>query len=79
MCFCLTHNNLWGQFLPIPLILNYAGKLWSNLSQIALSSIQGLMAGYTNFAIGHLKNRVAMVPIREMMHNTEKFCLKPQE
>jgi len=47
-------------------------------SQIALCSIQGLMCGYTNFAIGHLKNRVAMVPIDQTLSN-QKYCLKPSD
>ena len=33
------------------------------------------MCGYTNFAIGHFKNRVAMVSLDEMTHG-EKYCLK---
>lgn len=36
------------------------------------------MSGYTNFAIGHLKNRVAMVPIEQMI-NADKYCLRPHE
>ncbi len=36
------------------------------------------MCGYTNFAIGHLKNRVAMVPLDQMMHN-EKYYLRPSD
>ena len=36
------------------------------------------MCGYTNFAIGHLKNRVAMVPIEKML-SADKYCLKPFE
>jgi 6-phosphofructokinase 1 len=36
------------------------------------------MSGYTNFAIGHLKNRVAMVPIEQML-SADKYCLRPEE
>lgn len=34
------------------------------------------MCGYTNFAIGHLKNRVAMVPTQEMIRTQNKACLQ---
>jgi 6-phosphofructokinase 1 len=47
-------------------------------SQIALCSIQGLMCGFTNFAIGHFKNRVAMVPLDQMTHG-DKYCLKVED
>jgi 6-phosphofructokinase 1 len=36
------------------------------------------MCGFTNFAIGHLKNRVAMVPIEQMIC-ADKYCLRPEE
>jgi hypothetical protein len=36
------------------------------------------MCGYTNFAIGHFKSRVAMVPL-ELMSCGEKYCLKIED
>jgi len=36
------------------------------------------MSGYTNFGIGHLKNRIAMIPLDEM-YKAEKFHLKPSD
>jgi len=47
-------------------------------SQIALYSIQGLMCGYTNFAIGHFKTRVAMVPLHEM-NFAYRYCLRVED
>jgi hypothetical protein len=36
------------------------------------------MCGYTNFVIGHFKNRVAMVPMDQMGHG-DRFCLKVED
>jgi hypothetical protein len=33
------------------------------------------MCGYTNFVIGHFKNRVAMVPM-DQMGCGDRYCLK---
>lgn len=48
-------------------------------SQIAHSSIYGLMSGYTNFVCGHFAMRNGMVPLSEMMDRKNKFQLKPED
>lgn len=37
--------------------------LFSDFSQIAQASIQGVMAGYTNFAVGHFASKSAMISV----------------
>lgn len=39
----------------------------SLLSQIAQSSVDGLMCGYTGFACGHVSNKCVMIPINEII------------
>lgn len=36
------------------------------------------MCGYTNFAIGHFKTRVAMVPLSEM-NFAYRYCLRVED
>lgn len=36
------------------------------------------MCGYTNFVIGHFRNRVAMVPLNQM-NFAERYCLKVED
>jgi 6-phosphofructokinase 1 len=40
-----------------------------NVSQIAQGSVMGVMAGYTNFAVGHLANKSTMISIDELIHS----------
>ena len=48
-------------------------------SQIAHSSIYGLMSGYTNFVCGHFAMRNGMVPMPEMMERKNKYQLRPED
>lgn len=63
MLFSWTQTMLLDQFQQTPLILSFAGTVLYYLSQIAHSSIYGLMSGYTNFVCGHFAMRNGMVPL----------------
>jgi hypothetical protein len=68
-------------FQQIHLIPSFAGMLFLliNFSQVAHSSIYGLMCGYTNFVCGHFAMRNGMVPIPEMMDRRNKYQLRPED
>ena len=42
--------------------------------QIAQSSIEGLMCGYTCFASGHVANKNVMIPLHELVSGN--YCTK---
>jgi 6-phosphofructokinase 1 len=48
-------------------------------SQIAQSSIMCIMAGYTNFAVGHLANKSAMISVDELILSESVTMLKEHE
>lgn len=80
MYYLWTQAMQSDQFLQILQILNYAGKFLSYYdSQVAYSSIYGLMCGYTNFVCGHFAMRNGMVPIPEMMDRKNKYQLRPED
>ena len=60
-------SNLQDQHQQTPLIQNYVGTYTLYSSQIAQSSVHGLMAGYTNFACGHLANKNGMISVDELI------------
>jgi len=70
---------LSDRFQQTLLIQSFAGIYLLNFSQIAHSSIYGLMCGYTNFVCGHFAMRNGMVPLPEMMERKNKYQLRPED
>lgn len=70
---------LSDRFQQTLLIQSFAGINLLSFSQIAHSSIYGLMCGYTNFVCGHFAMRNGMVPLPEMMERKNKYQLRPED
>ena len=80
MSFIWTLTMQLEASLLILLTLNFAGIFLVYMySQVAHSSINCMMCGYTNFVCGHFGYKNAMVPIPEMMQKENKFMIKPED
>ena len=79
MLGCLMALRWLGLLQPIPSIPSYAGSFRYIFSQIAQSSVQGLMCGYTNFATGHLANKNAMISVEELIQSQSETNLRDHE
>ena len=78
MSYSWIQTMLFERFQLIHLIQSFAGNFSNKFySQVAHSSIYGLMCGYTNFVCGHFALRNGMVPIPEMMDRRNKYQLRP--
>jgi len=53
--------------------------LFLSCSVIAQASVMGVMAGYTNFAVGHLANKSAMISVDELIHSESVTQLREHD
>ena len=48
------------------------------LSQLAHNATHGLMAGFTGFSAGHVNNKVALIPIGDIVSDKYKYAKRIQ-
>ena len=42
-------------------------------SQLAQNAVHGAMAGFTGFSVGHINNRTAMIPIKDIVSSKRRI------
>lgn len=47
-------------------------------SQLAQNAVHGLMAGFSGFSVGHVNNRVAFIPIQDIVSDKYKDAKRIQ-
>ncbi|EGR34828.1 hypothetical protein IMG5_000550 [Ichthyophthirius multifiliis] len=47
--------------------------------QLAQNAVHGSMAGYTGFTVGHINNRIAYIPLEQIINFGTNRCIKPED
>ena len=69
----MTRNSA-GNFLKISRFFQNLLKI----SQLAHNATHGVMAGFTGFSAGHVNNKVAFIPIGDIVSDKYKYAKRIQ-
>ncbi len=56
----------------------FSNKFYLKISQLAHNATHGAMAGYTGFSAGHVNNKVAFIPIGDIVSDKYKHAKRIQ-